>query len=223
MPGRGENRVYVRRRGRMTAGQARALERLSGNYLLRLRSSGTDADFLADAFGRRAPLVIEVGFGNGAALAALALAHPQWNCVGVDVYQPGFGALLLACERHNIRNVRIADSDALAFLHLLPPSSIRRLHVFFPDPWPKKRHRKRRLVNDVFAARAADCLEPEGRLLLATDCGDYAEAMQDVLSAEPLLLGGIAARPSVRPVTPFEAKATAQGRVIVELDYRRTA
>ncbi len=202
----------------MTGGQARALGRLSNDYLLPSRIDAEGG--LADAIGC-APLAVEIGFGNGNALVALALLHPEWLCIGVDVYQPGFGALMLACEQHKVGNVRIADSDALTFLLSLPPESIHRLHVFFPDPWPKKRHRKRRLVTAGFAACAAERLEPGGRLLLATDWPDYAEAMQDVLNAEPMLQGGVAERPNTRPVTPFEAKGMAQGRVIVDLAYRR--
>ena len=136
---------------------------------------------------------------------------------------PGFGALALACEREEIDNVRVLDAEASAFLGQLPAASVHRIHVFFPDPWPKKRHRKRRLVNATFAARAASCLEPCGCLALATDWQDYAEQMLDVLNAEAALRGGASARSSARPITPFEAKALAQGRNIVELTYRRVA
>ncbi len=179
------------------------------------------AAFWTDAFGRTAPLVVEVGFGNGAALAELAMAHPDWNCVGVDVYRPGFGALMLACDRGDIDNVRIADTEARHFLHKLEPGCLHRLLVFFPDPWPKKRHHKRRLVDADFATVAARSLEVGGMLALATDWTPYAEQMRAVLDAEPGLQGGPADR-AMRPVTPFEAKGLAGGRPVVNLEYRHT-
>ena len=220
----------------MTIAQRRALDNLLPRYLLQYAppsatvASDAEGDsgeamkrWFADAFGRHAPLALEIGFGHGNALVALAKSHPDWNCLGLDVYQPGFGALALACDREEIDNVRVLDAEATAFLGQLPTASVRRIHVFFPDPWPKKRHRKRRLVNAVFAARTANCLEPRGCLALATDWQDYAEQMLAVLNAEAALRGGASARSSARPITPFEAKALAQGRNIVELTYRRVA
>lgn len=215
----------MRHRGRATTAQARALDSLLPRYLLRLPRSpgGEDAAAagrrLDEAFGRRAPLAVEIGFGNGSALVALALANPDWNCVGVDVYRPGFGALMLACERDDVRNVRIADDEGLAFLQRLPKASVQHISVFFPDPWPKKRHHKRRLVNASFASRAAACLAPNGHILLATDWPEYAQAMREALDAVATLRGGIAPRPDIRPTTPFEAKALTAGRPIVDLAY----
>ena len=215
----------MRHRGRATTAQARALDSLLPRYLLRLPRSPGDEDAAAagrrldEAFGRRAPLAVEVGFGNGSALVALALANPDWNCVGVDVYRPGFGALMLACERDDVHNVRIADDEGLAFLQRLPEASVQHISVFFPDPWPKKRHHKRRLVNASFASRAAACLAPNGHILLATDWPEYAQAMREALDAVPTLRGGIAPRPDIRPTTPFEAKALTAGRPIVDLAY----
>ena len=219
-------RVHVRHRGRATTAQSRALDSLLPRYLLRLPRSPGDEDAAAairhldEAFGRRAPLAVEIGFGNGNALVALALAHPDWNCIGVDVYRPGFGALMLACERDDVRNVRIVDDEGLAFLRRLPEASVRHFSVFFPDPWPKKRHHKRRLVNASFASRVAACLTPNGHILLATDWPEYAQAMREALDAVPTLRGGIAPRPDIRPTTPFEAKALTAGRPIVDLAYR---
>ena len=175
---------------------------------------------MAAAFGRQAPLAVELGFGNGAALVALAKAQPDWNCIGVDVYRPGFGALLLACERDEIGNIRIVDGEALDFIRRLPAGAVRQLNAFFPDPWPKKRHHKRRLVNAEFAVRAAACLAADGRLALATDWLPYAEQMQAVLDAETTLCGGPTPRPASRPPTQFETKAVAAGRSIVDLLYR---
>ena len=219
-------RVRVRHRGRPTVAQARALETLSTRYLLDW-SAVLAAGFPANAFGssdgegvHKRALAVEIGFGNGNALAAFAAAHSDWNCVGVDVYQPGFGALMLACERESLTNVRIVNAEATTFLRHLAPNSVRAIHVFFPDPWPKKRHHKRRLVNAEFVAAAAACLEPGGALALATDDAGYAERMANTLDAEATLRGGVAPRPE-RPLTPFEARARAAGRAVVELAYRR--
>ena len=215
----------MRHRGRATAAQTRALDSLLPRFLLHLPQGDCGAEETAhclnDAFGRSAPLAIEIGFGNGSALVALAQAHPDWNCIGVDVYRPGFGALLLACEREEVDNVRIADGHAQAFLDRLPEASVRHISVFFPDPWPKKRHHKRRLVNAQFAHHAAACLAPNGRILLATDWPEYAQSMREALDATPTLHGGPAPRPNLRPTTPFEAKALAEGRPITDLAYRK--
>lgn len=205
----------------MTAAQARALDTLSHEYLLTLPDGRIDSALWADAFKRAAPLAIEIGFGNGAALAELALAHPDWNCVGVDVYRPGFGALMLACQRDGIDNVRIVETEALSLLKRLEPASVHLVNVFFPDPWPKARHHKRRLVNAEFATAVAGCLEPGGSLYLATDWAPYAEQMVAVLAAVPTLAGGTTERPASRLVTPFEAKGEAAGRAVVDLTYRR--
>lgn len=214
------NRVYVRHRGRATAAQARALDELLPKYVIDVPAH-LDAGFWPDAFGRQAPLAVEVGFGNGSALVELAKHRPTWNCLGVDVYRPGMGALMLACEREELANVRIADGDALGLLGKLQAASVRQINVFFPDPWPKKKHRKRRLVNKEFAACAAACLEAGGELALATDCGDYAEQMLCALASAPLLDGGAAPRSPLRPPTPFELKALRAGRPVLDLNYRR--
>ena len=205
----------------MTAAQARALDTLSDEYLLKLPEGPIGSSLWSTAFNRTAPLAIEIGFGNGTALAHLALAHPGWNCVGVDVYRPGFGALMLACRKDGIDNVRIVETEALSLLKRLGPASVHLVNVFFPDPWPKARHHKRRLVNADFASAVAGCLEPGGTLSLATDWGPYAEQMAEVLAAVPGLRGGRTEHPESRPMTAFEAKGTAAGRAVVDLTYRR--
>ncbi|MCY4060450.1 MAG: tRNA (guanosine(46)-N7)-methyltransferase TrmB [Gammaproteobacteria bacterium] len=214
--------AYLRRRGRLTRAQARALDELSARYLVDLPDTAIGAAFWRKAFGRDGPLAIETCFGNGAALAEFAEAHPTWNCLGVDVYRPGFGALMLVCARDEIANVRIADTEVLSLLRRLEPGTVHRLSAFFPDPWPKNRHHKRRLVNIEFAASVAACLEVDGSLHLATDWEDYAAQMIEVLNAEPSLEGGVVSRPE-RPVTPFEAKGIASGRRVLDLAYRRVA
>lgn len=207
----------------MTAAQARALDTLSDDYLLKLPEGPIGPSLWSAVFHRTAPLAIEIGFGNGAALSHLALAHPDWNCVGVDVYRPGFGALMLACQKDGIDNVRIVESEALSLLKRLAPASVHLVNVFFPDPWPKARHHKRRLVNADFAGVVAGCLELGGTLSLATDWEPYAEQMVAVLAAGPTLRGGQTVRPDSRPMTAFEAKGTAAGRAVVDLTYRRVA
>lgn len=214
--------AYLRRRGRLTTAQARALDELSPRYFVHLPDTAIGAGFWVDTFGRHGPLAIETCFGNGAALAELAKSHPTWNCLGVDVYRPGFGALMLACERDEIDNVRIADTEVLGLLRRLEPGTVHRLSALFPDPWPKKRHHKRRLVNADFAAAVAACLEVDGTLHLATDWEDYAAQMLEALNAEPHLDGGVVARPE-RSMTPFEVKGLAGGRRVVDLAYRRAA
>ena len=216
-------RVYVRRRGRVTRAQSRALEHLSPQYLLPLPDRAIGQAFWTASFKRSATLAIEIGFGNGAALAKLAYTHPDWNCVGVDVYRPGFGALMLACERDGLENVRIVDTEALSLLQRLEPASVHLINVFFPDPWPKARHHKRRLVTGDFAAAVGACLKPRGALYFATDWTPYAEQMLAVFAAEPLLQGGETPRPATRPLTAFEAKGVAHGRRVVDLAYRRVA
>ena len=213
--------AYLRRRGRLTTAQARALDELSPRYLVDLPDTAVGAGFWRDAFGRDGPLAIETCFGNGAALVDLAKSRPTWNCLGVDVYRPGFGALMLACERDGIDNIRIADREVLGLLNRLEPGTVHRLSAFFPDPWPKQRHRKRRLVNRDFAVAVAASLKVDGTLHLATDWADYAAQMVDVLDAAADLEGGVVARPE-RPVTAFEAKGLTSGRRVVDLAYRRT-
>ncbi|MCY3622274.1 MAG: tRNA (guanosine(46)-N7)-methyltransferase TrmB [Gammaproteobacteria bacterium] len=222
MTGAAAPQAYLRRRGRLTRAQARALDELSPQYLVDLPDTAIGAGSWREIFGRDGPLAIETCFGNGAALADLAKSHPTWNCLGVDVYRPGFGALMLACERDAIDNVRIADAEVLGLLRRLEPGTVHRLSAFFPDPWPKKRHHKRRLVDADFAMAAAACLEVDGSLHLATDWEDYAAQMLEVLNAEPSLEGGVVSRAD-RPVTPFEAKGLASGRRVLDLTYRRVA
>ena len=220
--GAAPQQAYLRRRGRLTRAQARALDELSPHYLVDLPDTAIGAGSWREIFGRDGPLAIETCFGNGAALADLAKSHPTWNCLGVDVYRPGFGALMLACERAEIDNVRIAYAEVLGLLRRLEPRTVHRLSAFFPDPWPKKRHHKRRLVNADFAAAVAECLEVDGTVHLATDWEDYAAQMLEVLNAEPNLEGGVVSR-AERPVTPFEAKGLANGRRVLDLAYRRVA
>lgn len=210
----------------MTRAQARALATLLDRY--RVPISATVVDWTAQ-FGRDAPLLLEIGFGMGHALIDAAQRHPEWNCVGVEVYRPGIGALLNGLAAAQLTNVRIVEGDAREVLtSMIEPDALHRLLVFFPDPWPKSKHHKRRLVNADFAALAASRLAPDGQLLAATDWEQYAHAMLAVLDAERALenlagAGRFAARSEERPITRFEARGTALGHPVWDLAYRKRA
>jgi len=215
-------RSFVRREGRLTPAQRRALEELLPRY-------GVPGHGPLDPvalFGRRAPLTVEVGFGNGEVLAHLAAAHPERDHLGIEVHRPGVGRLLNRIHELGLANVRVAVDDAMEVLPRLPEGSIDLLLVFFPDPWHKKRHHKRRLVNAEFARLAASRLRPGGRLHLATDWEDYARQMLEVLGAEPALhnlspAGDFVPRPDSRPVTRFEARGRRLGHEVFDLLYER--
>ena len=173
-------------------------------------------------FGRAAPMIVEIGSGVGEATAVLAAARPDHNVVGLEVWTPGIADTLWRLEEAGADNVRLCGVDATwSMEHLVEPDSLAGLWIFFPDPWPKQRHHKRRLVTPTFAAVAASRLRHGAEWRLATDWGHYAEQMQKVLDAEPLLEGGRVERWVERPVTRFERKGREVGRDIVDLCYRR--
>jgi tRNA (guanine-N7-)-methyltransferase len=217
-------RVYIRRKGRMTRAQARALATSFDRYQLPMTASTVDWTM---AFGRTAPLLLEIGFGMGHALIDAAQRHPDWNCVGVEVYRPGIGALLNAVSAAQLTNVLIIEGDAREVLAgMVGPGQLHRLIVFFPDPWPKSKHHKRRLVNSEFGTLAASRLSADGQLLIATDWAHYAAAMLAVLDAEPELenvsgTGQFAERANERPMTRFEARGAGLGHAVWDLSYRR--
>ena len=213
---------YTNRRGRPTAAQARALAALAPTYCLA-------EEQLADptlAFGRCAPLLVEIGFGNGHALLALAGSEPSWNCLGIDVYRPGIGALLNACEQRELGNIRVAEGDARELLPRLPEGSVRQFCIYFPDPWPKRRHHKRRLLNSAFVASLASRLETGGLVQVATDWQPYAEQMLEMLEQTTDLrnvhgVQGYAPRNENRPVTRFEARGQKLGHAVWDLEFER--
>jgi tRNA (guanine-N7-)-methyltransferase len=177
---------------------------------------------LADWFGRQAPLIVEIGSGVGEATGVLAAARPSYDVLALEVWSPGVAASLAEVAAAGATNVRFCSVDAVWVLsHLLSPGSLSGLWTFFPDPWPKTRHHKRRLVDAAFARLAAERLVPGGTWRLATDWHDYAEQMQRVLDAEPGLEGGVVERWTERPVTKFERKGLAADRAITDLAYRR--
>ncbi len=215
-------RSYVLRAGRMGSGQTRALAELAPRFVLPFAATPLDAQ---RTFGRRAPLVVEIGFGMGQATAAIAAARPGDDFLGVEVHEPGVGALLQRIDEQQLTNLRIVRHDAVAVLgSMIAPASLAGVHVYFPDPWPKKRHWKRRLIQPPFVALLASRLAPGGLLHCATDWQPYAEQMLEVLSAEPLLANsadGYAPRPPWRPETKFERRGLALGHGVWDLLFRR--
>ena len=215
-------RSFVVRAGRMGTGQVRALETLGPRYVLPYRPQPIDRSAV---FGRDAPLVVEVGFGMGAATAAVAAAEPGTDILGIEVHPPGVGALLQRIDGCPLANVRIVQHDAVEVLtHMVEPASLAAVNVWFPDPWPKKRHWKRRLLQPPFVRLVAERLAPGGTLHAATDWEPYAEEMLATFSAEPLLENtgdGFVERPTSRPETKFEARGLRLGHAVRDLVFVR--
>jgi tRNA (guanine-N7-)-methyltransferase len=207
-------RSYVLRQGRTTPAQARALETLLPKYGIAFSREPVGSP-------RAAPLVLEIGSGMGETTVAIAQAHPDVDFVAVEVHGPGVGSLLNAIAREQLSNVRVIRHDAMEVLeHMIADGTLAAIHLFFPDPWPKKRHHKRRLVQPAFAALAARKLAPGGVLHAATDWPDYAEHMDTVLRREPLLEPA-AAGFTARPVTKFESRGRRLGHPVRDLMFRR--
>lgn len=221
----------MQHRARMTEGQRAAWDR--SWHVLGHEVAGVVADvdpYDAPAwFGRVAPLVLEIGSGTGETTAALAAAAPEVDHLAVEVFEPGLAQLLRRISDAGLGNLRLLRGDAVELLRTcVPPASLAGIRVFFPDPWPKRRHHKRRLVQPEFVALAAACLQPGAPLHLATDWAHYAEQMRAVCLAEPLLQNGPAAgpdgwtpRPEWRPRTKFEERAGREGRVVRDLIFHR--
>jgi tRNA (guanine-N7-)-methyltransferase len=221
-------RSFVVRAGRMGPGQQRALEELGPRFVLPWQAQPLD---LARAFGRRAPCVLEIGFGMGDATAQIAAAHPHLDYLGVEVHVPGVGALLKRIGEQGLTNVRIVRHDAVEVLRdMVAPDTLAGVHVYFPDPWHKLRHHKRRLVQPPFVALLASRLAPGGYLHCATDWEPYAQQMREVLGAEPLLRpasahpprpDGFTPRPPWRPPTKFEQRGLRLGHGVWDLLFER--
>jgi tRNA (guanine-N7-)-methyltransferase len=211
-------RSYVLRQGRTTPAQKRALEELLPKYGLPFTGKPISP---AEIFGRSAPLVLEIGSGMGETTVEIATAHPEADFIAVEVHGPGVGSLLNRVAAANLKNVKIIRHDALDVLeHMIPDGTLAAIHLFFPDPWPKKRHHKRRMVQPGFAALAARKLRSGGVLHAATDWPDYAEQMNEVFLKEALLepvQTGFAAR----PVTKFESRGRRLGHPVRDLVFRR--
>ena len=215
-------RSYVKRAGRTTDAQARAFETWAPQFRLPYQDQALD---LPASFGREAPTVLEIGFGMGEATAQIAQALPDMNFIGCEVHEPGVGALLKRIGEQGLTNLRIVQHDAVQVLqHMIAPASLAGVHVFFPDPWHKKRHHKRRLIQPPLVALLASRLKPGGYLHCATDWQPYAEQMLQVLSAEPALrntAADYAPRPSYRPLTKFENRGLRLGHGVWDLVFTR--
>ncbi|HET8795188.1 MAG TPA: tRNA (guanosine(46)-N7)-methyltransferase TrmB [Arthrobacter sp.] len=236
---------FVRRGARLSAGRQRAWDNYRDEFVIdvprHIADTSVDPDYVFDAgtaFGREAPLIVEIGSGVGEAVIEAAREHPEQNFLAIEVYTPGIAQTLMQIGRHGLSNIRLIQANAPEVLETtLPPSSVDELWVFFPDPWHKARHHKRRMVSPHFAELAERVLKPGGLWRLATDWADYAEVMREVgdgasgftnlhagerTSAEDME-GGWAPRFEGRTLTGFEKKAGEAGRNIHDLTYRRTS
>ena len=213
-------RSFVLRAGRMGSGQQRALDELGPRYLLPYQAA--PADWPAH-FGRQAPRVLEIGFGMGQATAQIAAARPDLDFIGVEVHQPGVGALLREIGERQLGNLRLVQHDAVEVLtHMMVPDSLAGVHIYFPDPWHKKRHHKRRLIQPAFVDLLVSRLAPGGWLHCATDWEDYAQQMLQVLGDAPGLKNtapGYAPKPELRPLTKFEARGLRLGHGVWDLYF----
>jgi tRNA (guanine-N7-)-methyltransferase len=217
-------RSFVTRAGRVSTGQRRALDELGPRFVLPYAEQQPDWDAV---FARRAPRVLEIGFGMGATTADIAARRPQDDFLGVEVHEPGVGALLKLIDEQNLSNIRIVQHDAVEVLEqMIAPASLDGVHIFFPDPWHKARHHKRRLIQPKFVALLVSRLKPGAYLHCATDWQNYAEQMLEVLGAEAALENtaeAYAPRPDYRPVTKFERRGLRLGHGVWDLIFRRRA
>ena len=219
-------RTFVLRQGRMTPSQKEALATLYPRWGIPWQPDAT-LDFAA-LFGRQAPVVLEIGSGMGDTTAAIAEANPDIDFIAVEVHGPGVGHLLKLIDTRRLTNLRVLRHDAIEVLErVIPPASLSAIHLFFPDPWPKKQHHKRRIIQPPLVALMASRLKPGGYLHCATDWEEYAQWMLEVLSAEPLLAndypeqGFATPRPPWRPRTKFEQRGVALGHGVWDLLFRR--
>jgi len=221
-PARRPIRTYVLRQGRTTAAQARAHRELLPVWGIPFRPEAID---LERTFGRAAPKVLEIGFGMGETTASIAAAHPEVDYLGVEVHKPGVGSLLNRIDALGLRNVRVIQHDAVEVLEgMLPPAALDGVHIFFPDPWPKKRHHKRRLIQAPFVKLLASRMKPGAYVHVATDWEDYAQQILETLTQESALAnttGGFAPRPETRPETKFERRGVALGHRVWDTVFRK--
>ncbi len=215
-------RSFVLRQGRISNAQRRACENLLPKYGIPFNENLLDLD---QVFGRQAPKILEIGFGMGESTAAIAQSHPENDYLGIEVHTPGVGSLLNQIEQLELMNLRIIQHDAVAVLqHMLPAACLNGIHIFFPDPWPKARHHKRRLIQPALIARLCQHLKPGGYIHVATDWEDYAIQILQVLQSEPRLsntAGDYAPRPEYRPLTKFEQRGLRLGHAVWDLIFVR--
>ena len=215
-------RSFVLRQGRVSPAQQRSLDTLMPRYGIPYAAQSLDLD---NAFGRSAPKILEIGFGMGEPTAKIALAHPQNDYLALEVHPPGVGSLLKQIDAQDIQNIRIIQHDAVEVLRdMVNDATLDGVHIFFPDPWHKARHNKRRLIQTPFIAQLVQKIKPGGYIHVATDWQDYAEQVLAVLSAEPLLQNtavDYAEKPAYRPLTKFENRGLKLGHGVWDLVFRR--
>lgn len=215
-------RSYVLRQGRISNAQQRAWEALLPRYGIPFRTALLDLDA---EFGRPAPKLLEIGFGMGETTASVAAAHPENDYLGIEVHRPGVGSVLRLIAERGLENVRVIQHDAVEVLKdMIRPASLDGVHIFFPDPWPKLRHHKRRLIQTPFVALLSERLRAGGYLHVATDWAHYAEQVLAVLGAESRLANtarGYAPRPDYRPLTKFEERGLRLGHDVYDIVFRR--
>ena len=215
-------RSFVRRTGRLTPSQQRALTELWPQFGVDFKAARLDFDAL---FARHAPRVLEIGFGNGDTLVQQAAADPAADFIGIEVHEPGVGHCMLKARDAGISNLRLVRHDAIEVLEQqIPPQSLRRVNIYFPDPWPKKRHHKRRLIQPTFLELLHSRLEPGGALHIATDWANYAEHIDEVFAGSPLFTCDERRehdgdRPLDRPSTKFEKRGLKKGHRITDWRY----
>ncbi len=220
----GPIRSYVLRQGRVSNAQRRAHDTLLPLLGIPYAEAPLNLDTV---FARNAPRILEIGCGMGETTVAIAAAHPQQDYLGIEVHTPGVGSLLKQIDELNLSNVRVIQHDAVAVLdNMIAPASLDGLHIYFPDPWPKKRQQKRRLIKPAFVALAASRLKPGAYLHAATDWQEYAEQILAVLSAEPALANtatAYAERPTWRPQTKFETRGLKLGHGVWDIVFLKRA
>jgi len=215
-------RSFVLRQGRISNAQRNACERLKPKYGIPFCKEQIN---LESVFGRKAPKILEIGSGMGETTAIIAQAHPEFDYLAIEVHTPGIGSLLNQIEVRQLANLRIIQHDVVEVMRdMLLPESLDGVHIFFPDPWPKARHHKRRLIQPAFISQLCLCLKHGAYIHIATDWEEYAQQILSVLSAEPLLDNtgiGYAERPDYRPLTKFEQRGIKLGHVVRDLIFRR--
>ena len=213
-------RSFVLRQGRISNAQQRACETLLPRHGILYRPGLLD---LNQIFGRQAPKILEIGFGMGESTAAIAQAHPENDYLGIEVHAPGVGSLLNRIEQYGLTNLRIIQHDAVEVIRHMPPiDHWQGIHIFFPDPWPKARHHKRRLIQAPLVARLCDLLQPDGYIHVATDWEDYAAQILQTLSHQPQLINSAtdyAPRPDYRPLTKFEQRGIKLGHRVWDMIF----
>jgi len=215
-------RSFVKREGKLTKGQSNALESLWETHGVDLKDEQLSFE---DLFGRSAPVVLEIGFGNGSSLADMAERYTELDFFGVEVHRPGVGSLLVQVKQRELNNIRVSQDDAVLVCNQqIPDGSLERVQIFFPDPWHKKRHNKRRLIQPPFVETLVSKLKPGGRIHVATDWENYAEHILEVLSANTDLQNtakDYAPKPDYRPGTKYEARGIRLGHGVWDLVFEK--